>query len=76
MDGFFVDKADKTYFHVYVSDKMISKVVAYVHFFYFSVLVFHFNENVFKEVIVMGLHLHIRDSVNSCCGIYREIDSQ
>ena len=40
---------------------MIAQIVADVHFLHFSVLVLHFQEDVFEKVIVVLLLLHVRD---------------
>ena len=44
---------------------MIAEIVADIHFLYLAVFVFHLNENIFKKVIVMGLHFYVRHRVDS-----------
>lgn len=45
-----------TKLYVDISHKVIAQVIAHVHFLYFSVLVFAFDEHILKEIVVMLLH--------------------
>lgn len=45
---------------VHVADEMITQVVTYVHFFDLTIFVFTFHKDVFKEVVIMFLHLFVR----------------
>jgi hypothetical protein len=56
---FFPSKLD-----VNIANQVVSKIIANVHFFNFTVLIFAFNENIFKEVIIMLLHFLISDMIH------------
>lgn len=63
-----------TEFYVDVANEVIAQVVADVHFLYLSVLVFAFNEDILKEIVVVLLHLfvgHVRHKMWPVCGFGR-----
>lgn len=49
--------------HVDISNQMISQIITDVHLLDLSVLLFHFSEDLLKELIIMFLHLDIADSI-------------
>lgn len=54
--------------HIDISHQMVSKVVAHIHLFHFSILFLHLCEDFLKELIVMLLHLHITDGTAQTIG--------
>jgi uncharacterized metal-binding protein len=55
--------------HVNISHKMISKVIANIHFFYFAILVSQFCVDLLEEIVIMLLYFHLRhhDVRSICC---------
>jgi hypothetical protein len=53
-----------TEFDVDVADEMVSEVVANIHFLNLSIFIFELHENILKEVVVMLLHLFVRNICN------------
>lgn len=47
------------YLDVNVAHKMISEIIANVHFFDFTIFIFTLHKNVFEKIIVMFLHFFV-----------------
>lgn len=45
---------------------MVTQIVAYIHFFNFTVFILAFNENIFEKVVIMLLHFLITNVSNHC----------